>query len=254
MILNEFKPYIIKKGENKDFIVLCDHASNYIPRKYNNLGMNTDDLESHIAFDIGASDVAKRLSDKLNCNLIMSNFSRLLIDPNRGLDDPTLIPKLSENKIIKGNLNINFFKDEQKKLKRIRNFYLPYDRKIKEIINDNILKGFVPSIISIHSFSPIWKEKIRDIEYGILWDMDNRLANLFLKNLPGRVGDNKPYNGKLKNDTLNRHATNKGLPNVLIEIRQDKLKDLKQRYFHADQIYDILEKNLKEIKNFKIRS
>ena len=99
---------IINQGTNDDYLVICDHASNRIPNKYDNLGLNKETIESHRAYDIGISDVAYALSEKIKCPLIMTNFSRLLIDPNRGIDDPTLIPKLSENIKICGNLKTNF--------------------------------------------------------------------------------------------------------------------------------------------------
>ena len=99
------KDFIIRIKRNcKDYLIICDHSSNEIPKSYKNLGVSNKDLESHIAYDLGASDLASNLSESLNCSLIMANFSRLLIDPNRGIDDPTLIPKISEGKIIKGNL------------------------------------------------------------------------------------------------------------------------------------------------------
>ena len=105
--MNFEKENIIKiEGLRKDFLVICDHSSNIIPSTYN-LGISSNDLKSHRAYDLGASDVAYELAKLLSCSLVMANFSRLLIDPNRGEDDPTLIPKLSEGKIIEGNLSIS---------------------------------------------------------------------------------------------------------------------------------------------------
>ena len=93
---------VFNQGPNDEYLIICDHASNKIPIKYDNLGINKETIESHRAYDIGISDVAIALSEKLDCSLVMANFSRLLIDPNRGIDDPTLIPKLSENTKING--------------------------------------------------------------------------------------------------------------------------------------------------------
>ena len=186
------------------------------------------DLESHRAFDLGASQVANELSNLLSCNLVMANFSRLLIDPNRGKDDPTLIPKLSEGKIIKGNINISMSEDDIERSKRILRFYLPYHRQINGFIKESLDNGKIPKILSIHSFTPIWKGKKREIDVGILWDKDDRLSKIFLNSLKNiKVGDNKPYSGRLKNDTLYKHATSHGIPHVLIELRQDLLKKIK---------------------------
>ena len=248
------KSVIINIGINDDYLVICDHASNRIPKKYNNLELKEETIKSHRAYDIGASDVALELSSKLNCSLIMANFSRLLIDPNRGLDDPTLIPKLSENIEIKGNYNIKFNNEGISKSERINNFYLPYHETIKKFILERLKKRKIPKILSIHSFTPIWKGRKREVDIGVLWDKDNRLASIFLKSFKEvNIGNNKPYNGRLMNDTLYQHGTMNGLPHVLIEIRQDLLKTNEERLFWAGKIYKILNENRQEIELFNIK-
>ena len=124
--MNFEKENIIKiEGLRKDFLVICDHSSNNIPSNYNNLGISSNDLMSHRAYDLGASDVAYEIAKLLTCNLVMANFSRLLIDPNRGEDDPTLIPKLSEGKIIEGNLSVSTSLKDKERRKRIGEYYSP---------------------------------------------------------------------------------------------------------------------------------
>ena len=250
------KDFIIRIKRNcKDYLIICDHSSNEIPKSYKNLGVSNKDLESHIAYDLGASDLASNLSESLNCSLIMANFSRLLIDPNRGIDDPTLIPKISEGKIIKGNLKISASSKDIERNKRINLFYLPYHEKINEFINDSLRRNRVPKIISIHSFTPVWKGKNRKIEVGILWDKDNRLSNIFLNSLKNvKIGNNLPYSGRLKNDTLYKHASSNGIPHVLIEIRQDLLIKNKDRLHWAQKIHNVLKENEKIIKSFKIKN
>ncbi len=249
------KDFTIKiKRDCEDYLVICDHSSNAIPLSYKNLGVSNKDLESHIAYDLGASDLASNLSKSLNCSLIMANFSRLLIDPNRGIDDPTLIPKISEGKIIKGNLKISASLKDIERNKRINLFYLPYHEKINEFINDSIRRNRVPKIISIHSFTPVWKGKKRKIEVGILWDKDNRLSNIFINSLKNvKIGNNLPYSGRLKNDTLYKHASSRGIPHVLIEIRQDLLIKNKDILHWAQKIHNVLKENEKTIKSFKIK-
>jgi len=253
--VNKEKENIIKKsGVCEDYLVICDHASNYIPLEYKNLGVSKKDLQSHRAFDLGASQVASELSNLLSCNLVMANFSRLLIDPNRGKDDPTLIPKLSEGKIIKGNINISMFEDDIERSKRIHQFYLPYHKQINRFIDKSLDNGKIPKILSIHSFTPIWKGKKREIDVGILWDKDNRLSKIFLNSLKNiKLGDNKPYSGRLKNDTLYKHATSHGIPHVLIELRQDLLKKDKDKLQWAKKIHNILKENEDTIKSFSLK-
>ena len=253
--MNKEKENIIKKsGVCEDYLVICDHASNNIPLEYKNLGVSKKDLQSHRAFDLGASQVASELSNLLSCNLVMANFSRLLIDPNRGKDDPTLIPKLSEGKIIKGNINISMSEDDTERNKRINQFYLPYHKQISSFIIKSLDNGRIPKILSIHSFTPIWKGKKREIDVGVLWDKDDRLSKIFLNSLKNiKLGNNKPYSGRLKNDTLYKHATSYGIPHVLIELRQDLLKKGKDKLQWAKKIHNVLKENEKIIKSFSLK-
>ena len=253
-MIKERENIITKNGVNEGYLVICDHSSNNIPSEYNNLGVSKKDLESHRAYDLGASDVAFELSKLLDCSLVMANFSRLLIDPNRGKDDPTLIPKLSEGKIIKGNMNISIHKNDKEKNKRILQFYTPYHKQINSFIINSLDNRKIPKILSIHSFTPVWKGKEREIDVGILWDRDDRLSKIFLNSLKNiKLGNNEPYSGRLKNDTLYKHATSKGIPNVLIEFRQDLLKKRNDRLQWAKKIHNVLKENENIINSFSIK-
>ena len=160
------KKMINTLNENKqsNFLIICDHASNKIPTEYQNLGLSSDILSTHIAYDIGVKEVATHIAEHLKCPLVMSNFSRLLIDANRGIDDPTLIMKISDGKIIEGNKNISFLNDCKEKKKRINNYYSIYHNKISEIINRSLMKNIFPAIISIHSFTPSFGGNKRSTE------------------------------------------------------------------------------------------
>ena len=253
-MLDKKNNFIKRTGSINDYLVICDHSSNNIPAEYNNLYISKKILNSHRAFDIGASEVASELSNLLECNLVMANFSRLLIDPNRGDDDPTLVPKISEGKIIKGNLNISLLKNDIEKNKRINIFYQPYHDQINKFINNAFSENKIPKILSIHSFTPMWKGKKRETDVGILWDKDDRLSKIFLNSFTNlNLGNNKPYNGRLKNDTLYKHATMRGLPHVLIELRQDLLKKRKDRLQWAKKIHNVLKNNEKIIDSFSIK-
>ena len=145
-----------------------------------------------------------------------------MIDPNRGRDDPTLVMRLSDGAVVPGNAQV----DAAEIGRRIARFYDPYDAAIRRGDRARGRRGraAVPSI-AIHSFTPIWRGRPRPWHAGILWDFDARFANPLLAGLRAEeglvVGDNEPYDGALAGDTIDRHATGRGLANALIEIRQD---------------------------------
>lgn len=205
-------------------VLLCDHASNRLPREYGTLGLCPSELARHIAYDIGAREVTARLSAALGAPAVLSRFSRLLIDPNRGLDDPTLVMRLSDGAVVPGNRLLS----RQEKARRIELYYEPYHRAVSQVIAGAATRGRPPAIVSVHSFTDIWKGCPRPWHAGILWDTDGRLALPLLDALrtdPALVvGDNEPYCGHLDGDTLWRHGLRRGLPHALIEIRQDLIR------------------------------
>ena len=134
-------------------IMLCDHASNALPPEYGTLGLAPEQLERHIAYDIGARDTALTMAQVLGCTLIMSCYSRLLIDPNRGADDPTLIMRLSDGAIVPGNADV----DAVERQERIVRFHAPYHPPIRPAIDASLAHGIAPRLISLHSFTPRWK-------------------------------------------------------------------------------------------------
>jgi predicted N-formylglutamate amidohydrolase len=202
-------------------LILCDHAENSLPERYGTLGLRAEDLNRHIAYDLGAAGVAERLARSLRAPAVLSCYSRLLIDPNRGLDDPTLIMQLSDGLIVPGNLGL----DDAEIAARVHRYYLPYHRAIEAAVRAAVTAGKPPVIVSVHSFTQAWKGVKRPWHVSVLWDKDPRLALPLLAGLraiPGiEVGDNAPYSGQLKGDTLYRHATLRGLAHALIELRQD---------------------------------
>ncbi len=206
---------------SKGLILLCDHATNYLPEKYGTLGLGKAQLERHIAYDIGAEALTCGLAERLNVPAVLTSFSRLLIDPNRGLDDPTLIMKLSDGTVIGGNYRIDKAEIEHRK----HTFYQPYHQAVSALIDKSLAEGIIPVIFSIHSFTDNWKGQARHWHAGILWDNDERLPHALLKQLLKQediiVGDNEPYNGALYNDTMYSHGTRRGLAHALLEVRQD---------------------------------
>jgi predicted N-formylglutamate amidohydrolase len=216
------KPYRLIEGDaGTGLLILCDHAENTIPETYGTLGLRPEDLHRHIAYDLGAAEVAQRLAETLGAPAVLSRFSRLLIDPNRGCDDPTLIMQISDGLIVPGNVGL----DAEEVELRIACYYEPYHRAIERAIDAGFAAGKAPVIVSVHSFTQAWKGTPRPWSVGVLWDKDPRLALPLLaalRTIPDiEVGDNAPYSGQLKGDTLYRHGTKQGLAHALIEVRQD---------------------------------
>lgn len=202
-------------------IILADHASNAMPPEFGGLGLPPAELERHIGYDIGVAVLTRALAASLKAPAVLSRFSRLLIDPNRGDDDPTLVMRLSDGAIVPGNADL----DEAGVRQRMERFSLPYHAAIASVIDRMLAEGAVPAVISIHSFTPRMKGVARPWHVGILWDRDPRLPLPLLEALQAdasiMTGDNEPYDGALEGDTMSRHCIGRGLPHVLIEVRQD---------------------------------
>jgi predicted N-formylglutamate amidohydrolase len=206
-------------------ILLCDHAGNAFPSEYGTLGLPEAQLRRHIAYDIGAAAVTRAVAAALGVPALLTRFSRLLIDPNRGADDPTMIMRLSDGAVIPGNRHL----DAAERERRTSRYYRPYHAAIEDVIGRCMAAGEPPAIISVHSFTESWKGVPRPWHVGILWDRDGLLARPMIDYFHADggliVGDNEPYKGSLEGDCMWQHATARGLPNALIEIRQDLIRE-----------------------------
>ncbi|WP_412058883.1 N-formylglutamate amidohydrolase [Bartonella sp. DGB2] len=223
--LDPDSPFTILKGDlKKGLLLIADHASPYIPSSYSNLGLPPKVLTSHRAYDIGIAALTVMLSTQLKAPAILSGFSRLLIDPNRGLDDPTLIMQISDGAIIRGNYPIS----ENERNQRINTFYRPYDEAIAQTLQRiEVASHKSPLTISLHSFTPQWRGIARPWHIGLLYHKDKRAFTPLYQTLNAIdsliIGKNQPYDGALSGSTLDRHCGRFGRPHILIEIRQDLL-------------------------------
>jgi predicted N-formylglutamate amidohydrolase len=237
---NLFAPVEMIDGrQDAGVLVICDHAANTLPAAYGDLGLSRSDLERHIAWDIGAAEVTRRLAARLLAPAILTRVSRLVIDANRGLDDPTLVMRLSDGHVIPGNARI----DAEEISERCKLYWQPYRQAIGAAIEAMIAQGHVPAVLSIHSFTPAWKGAARPWQVGILWDSDARLAQPLIDALRSQrleVGDNEPYDGALKGDTLDAEVTRRGLAGCLVELRQDLIAEPEQAHAWADRLAELL--------------
>jgi predicted N-formylglutamate amidohydrolase len=222
-------------------LFLCDHASNRLPE--GGLGLDAGLLATHIAYDIGAGAVTRALARAYGAPAFLGGWSRLLIDLNRGADDPTIVMKLSDGSIIPGNR----YADAAEVARRIDTFHAPYHAAISAQLDR---MGPEAVIVSMHSFTPAWKGRPRPWTVGVLYDRDTRLAAPLmarLKEAGFAVGDNEPYSGALKGDTLYQHGTLRGLPHALIEIRQDLIADADAAQGFALRLKPVLDAALSDM-------
>ncbi|PRD43913.1 N-formylglutamate amidohydrolase [Phyllobacterium phragmitis] len=222
-----FSPVHHVEGDNSQgLLLIADHARRDLPPEYGSLGLAAEQFERHIAYDIGVETLTRSLAERLGIPAVLGGFSRLLIDPNRGEDDPTLIMRLSDGAVIPGNHPLS----EAEREKRLSQFYRPYDAAIADAIRKIVTAtGKPPLVVSIHSFTPFWKTRRRPWHVSLLWDSDPRAVEPLLESLRADpalvVGDNEPYDGALRNDTMFRHCITAGYAHALIEVRQDLIAD-----------------------------
>jgi predicted N-formylglutamate amidohydrolase len=231
---------IIDASAPARLILLCDHASNAVPEELGRLGLPEEEFSRHIAYDIGAAELTRALARRFAAPAIIARWSRLVVDLNRGPDDPTVVMKLSDGRIIPSNREL----DHHAIRDRIARYHAPYHAAIASRILSAGAEGIVPILLSMHSFTPFWRGRARPWHIGILWDRDGRLAKALMERLAREndlvVGDNEPYSGALENDTLYRHGTMNGLPHVLIEVRQDLIADANGVERWAERLYLVL--------------
>ena len=190
------------------FVLVCDHASNWVPTSLKGLGLPDSELERHIAWDPGALQLARRLSELLDAPLVHAAVSRLVLDVNRDPSHPGSIVTRSEDTDIPGNQEIS----AEERARRVQSIYEPYHRTLDEVIEQSVARNQSPQIISVHSFTPIYRQEQRPWHIGVLHGADERLSRPLLELLRADgefcVGDNQPYaptDGVYH--TLHRHCT-----------------------------------------------
>lgn len=222
------------------WLLTCDHASNEVPPEIGggSLGLSKKEMGRHIAWDIGAAGVTRALADVLGAPAVLGRFSRLVIDPNRGEDDPTLIMQVYDQTIVPGNRGL----DPVERERRLCKYYRPYHAAVADIAarRDNTI------YVAIHSFTPRLKSRTpRPWHVGILYAQDERFSRPFITRLRAEgdliVGENEPYAGHLPGDSVDRHALQTGRPNALIELRHDLIERPEDQVFWAQRLARLLD-------------
>jgi predicted N-formylglutamate amidohydrolase len=215
----------IRVGAPSPFFLTCEHAGKIFPLKLGTLGLDPHHLDRHITYDIGAAGVARGLSRLLDAHLVMSTYSRLVIDCNRWPAAPDLIPTVSEDTDIPGNLDI----DEREVHARTDEIFLPYHDTISDALDEREEAGRTTVLVAVHSCTPVFHGVSRPWHVGVLHEHDQRLANIMLELLHGEghlcVGDNEPYYMTSDKDfAVPVHGHHRELPHVELEIRQDLIE------------------------------
>jgi predicted N-formylglutamate amidohydrolase len=215
---------ITNRAGRSPLVLICDHASNFLPAQYGRLGLETVDLSRHIAWDPGALAVAARMAETLDAVLVQSCISRLVIDCNRPLDALDLICPVSETTAVPGNAALS----RRERENRIKLSWRPFHDAIEEVVSERLAQNRETMLVSVHSFNPVYRGENRPWHIGILHDEDERLSRPLIAALQPftgiTVGDNEPYSPADRvYFTLERHGRSRGLPCVMIEIRNDEI-------------------------------
>jgi predicted N-formylglutamate amidohydrolase len=223
------------------FVVICDHASNDIPRELNHLGLPAAERTRHIAWDIGAAGVTAALSKVLDAPAILCNTSRLVIDCNRQLNHADLIPEISDGTVIPGNLNIS---DTDREI-RIALWFHPYHKAIESVLLDREARGVPSVVVSIHSMTAVLAGKPRPWHIAISSHIDRSFAKPVLAALRRSgdivVGDNQPYDVNPETDySIPFHALRRRAPHIQVEFRQDEILDATTQYLWALRFAQVL--------------
>ncbi len=226
------------------FVFACEHASNRIPRSLGSLGLTPDDLLSHIAWDPGALDVAKHLSEVFDSPLVAQRISRLVFDCNRSLRASDRIAEISEDQPIPGNQGLV----DAEVTARIREVYEPFHDALRKVLRPRLARR-PPILVTIHSFTPVFLGRIRKVELGVLYDSDARLADQLMQHAGAVTGlevrRNEPYGpADGVTYTLKEHGIGNGLLNVMLEIRNDLIQDEPASSRMADVLAQLLRTTL----------
>ncbi|NTF32491.1 N-formylglutamate amidohydrolase [Rhizobium skierniewicense] len=236
---DEAKPVVVENPLGKGRVLLvCEHASHTLPARFGTLGLSEEVRTSHIAWDPGALAVSRLLSRSLDATVIYQNYSRLIYDCNRPPESPSAMPVTSEIYDIPGNANLS----EAERSARTASLYIPFHDRVRELVaaRDNMV------LVTMHSFTPVYHGKRREVEIGLLHDADTRLVDAMLDHVQNgkfRVERNQPYGPEDGvTHTLRLHALPNGLLNVMIEVRNDLIQNEEGQRAAADFLSGLLTK------------
>lgn len=216
---------ILNRAGRSRVVLTCDHASRRIPASLGDLGVCEPDLRRHVAWDIGCAELCRRLSEALDAPAILGGYSRLVIDLNRRLSDPTSIPEVSDNVHVPGNRGLGRLHAGR----RVEELFVPYHNAVAALLAEVRVSKGSPLLVAMHSFTPTFANFARPWHVGVLSNLDRRVADVLVARLKRRpdllVGDNQPYDARLLvGYGMYVHGEGNGYPHVMIEVRQDLIE------------------------------
>lgn len=201
-------------------LLVCEHASRFVPAAYDGLGLSEADLSRHIAWDIGAGALARALSRRLDATLVLGNYSRLLVDCNRPLASPTLMPAVAETTRVPGNEGL----DAAERERRIAGIFRPFQAAVAGCLDARAARGRASVVVGVHSFTPVFQGVSRPWHAGVLYGRARDFGERLLAALGGPSGTlaaNEPYRIDDEDYTVPVHGDARGLDAVLVEVRND---------------------------------
>nr|WP_245214195.1 N-formylglutamate amidohydrolase [Pararoseomonas indoligenes] len=218
---------VVNAGGASPFVLLCEHASKHIPARYADLGLPASELGRHIAWDIGAAELARLLSARLDAPLLLAGASRLVIDLNRPPGMPSSIPEMSESTPIPGNTGLSA---AERTLRQTAWFH-PFHGAVTALLDRRQAEGRRTLVVGVHSFTPRYQGVDRPWHAGVLFAGAERFGRALAAAIAADpalvVGENEPYRIEpgIYDYTVPVHGDARGLDAVLIEVRQDLLGD-----------------------------
>ncbi|MDO9524426.1 MAG: N-formylglutamate amidohydrolase [Gemmobacter sp.] len=230
-----FAPVIENPGARGRVVLVCEHAANAFPAPWGDLGLSTDQKNAHVAWDPGAIGLARGLAARLDAVLVHAPVSRLVYDCNRAPNMPGAMPARSETYDIPGNAVIT----PQERARRTAAIYVPFHAGLHALLMDRVALGMAPVVVTIHSFTPVYFGKPRLVEFGVIHDADDELSRNILRQALDqtslRSALNAPYSAADDvTHTLRIQATPYGLPNAMLEVRNDLIATVQTQEAMAD--------------------
>ena len=238
-----------RRNGRSPFVIAVDHAGRRIPRRLGDLGLPQSEFDRHTASDLGAFEVARRVSDALDAPLIAQEYSRLVIDCNRTPGSETSIPGMAESLPVPGNRNLG----AQEIAARQSEIFEPYHARLRALLQERQDAGRPTILVTQHTMTDILFEVRRAMHAAVMYDRDRRFAGIVLEMLRRdpqlSIAENEPYLVLLTHFTVPNHAEARGLPYVELEVRQDLVLDETGQAEWAQRIAGALQDAAREFRN-----